>query len=211
MSPRHLLERNRAWVAEHTQRDPEYFRRQAARHEPHCVFIGCSDARVPADRIVGTEGGEMFVHRNIANQVVATDNNLLAVVQYAVEVLEVRDIIVCGHEQCGGVRAALDSPAPAHVEGWLAQVRTVARLHQEKLTAISDPAARCAALVDLNVREQVRNLSRLPVIQAAWAAGRPLLLHGWVYGLSDGLLRDLQIGLMTDGPDTGHQRARRAG
>ncbi len=211
MSPRHLLEQNRAWVAEHTQRDPEYFRRQAARHEPHCVFIGCSDARVPADRIVGTEGGEMFVHRNIANQVVATDNNLLAVVQYAVEVLEVCDIIVCGHEQCGGVRAALDSPAPTHVEGWLAQVRTVARLHQEKLTAISDPAARCAALVDLNVREQVRNLSRLPVIQAAWAAGRPLQLHGWVYGLSDGLLRDLQIGLMTDGADTGHQRARRAG
>jgi carbonic anhydrase len=196
MSARQLLENNRAWVAKRTLRDPDYFKRQAEQHRPHSLFIGCCDARVPADRITRSDVGEMFVHRNIANQVVATDNNLVAVVQYAVEVLEVRDIIVCGHEQCGGVAAALASQAPPHVEGWLAQLRTIARLHQAELATASDPAARCRKLVELNVREQVHNLSRLPVVQAAWEAGRPLALHGWVYDIADGLLRDLQLGLM---------------
>lgn len=209
MSARLLLERNRAWVAEHLQRDPEYFQRQAMQHKPHSLFIGCSDARVPADRITGSDLGEMFVHRNIANQVVATDNNLQAVVQYAVEVLEVRDIIVCGHERCGGVHAALESQAPAHVEGWLAHVRTVARLHRAELAAIADPTARWTKLVELNVREQIHNLSRLHVIQAAWAAGRELQLHGWVYGLSDGLLHDLRISGMDGGQ--GSEQSRRAG
>jgi carbonic anhydrase len=211
MSARLLLDRNRAWVARRTRRDPECFRREAGRHEPHSLFIGCSDARVPADRITGSDLGEVFVHRNIANQVVATDNNLLAVVQYAVEVLEVRDIIVCGHDQCGGVRAALESPAPAHVEGWLAHVRTVARLHQAELAAITDTAARNTRLVELNVREQVGNLSRLPVIREARAAGRPLQLHGWVYGIFDGLLRDLQLGVTVEGTSVGPQETRRAG
>lgn len=188
-----FLDRNRTWAAERTRRDPDYFRRQAAQHRPSTLWIGCSDARVPVNVITGTEVGELFVHRNIANQVVATDNNLGAVVQYAVEVLEVKDVIVCGHEQCGGVRAALGGQAPPLVEGWLAHVRTVARLHEEELAAIPDEDGRVRRLVELNVREQVFNLSRMPVIQGAWAAGRELRLHGWAYGLSDGLLRDLGV------------------
>jgi carbonic anhydrase len=211
MSARLLLDGNHAWAARRTRRDPDCFSRQAGRHQPHSLFIGCSDARVPADRITGSDVGEMFVHRNIANQVVATDNNLLAVVQYAVEVLKVRDIIVCGHEQCGGVGAALEGQAPSHVEGWLAHVRTVARLHEADLASITDIAARRQRLVELNVREQVGNLGRLPVIREAWAAGRPLQLHGWVYGIFDGLLRDLQVSVTGDGTNAGIQETRRAG
>lgn len=193
MSVHQFLERNRAWVAERTRTDPDYFRRHTGTHRPTCLFIGCSDARVPANVITGTEIGELFVHRNIANQVVATDNNLLAVVQYAVEVLGVGDIIVCGHEECGGVRAALGPRTPAHVESWLAHVRMVARLHAPALSETEDVAARSRLLVELNVREQVYNLSRLPVVQSAWADGRPLRLHGWVYGIHEGLLRDLGV------------------
>jgi len=189
-----LLDRNRKWVEAHTRDDPDFFHRLAATHAPHTLWIGCSDARVPANVVTGTEAGEMFVHRNIANQVVATDNNLLAVVQYAVEVLGVQDVIVCGHEECGGIRAALDAQAPAHVESWLAHVRTVARLHAEELLALPSEQ-RVRRLVELNVREQVFNLARLPVIQHAWAAGTALRLHGWVYGLHDGLLRNLGVTL----------------
>jgi carbonic anhydrase len=188
-----FLERNCRWARELTRRDPDYFVRQAARHRPTGLFIGCSDARVPVNVITGTEVGELFVHRNIANQVVATDNNLGAVVQYAVEVLEVKDVIVCGHESCGGVRAALLGQAPPLVDGWLAHVRTVARLHEGELAAIPDEEGRVRRLVELNVREQVWNLSRLPAVQGTWAAGRALRLHGWAYGLSDGLLRDLRV------------------
>ena len=173
--------------------DPNFFRRQALRHEPTGLFIGCSDARVPANVITGTEIGELFVHRNIANQVVATDNNLLAVVQYAVEVLHVSDIIVCGHEGCGGVKAALGPEVPAHVENWLANLRTIARLHARELASVNNDDARWRLLVELNVREQVYNLSRLPVIQEAWRQGRALQLHGWAYGMADGLLRDLKV------------------
>lgn len=191
-----LLGRNREWVADRTRTDPDYFRRLAAQHKPHALWIGCSDARVPADAITGTEPGEMFVHRNIANQVVATDNNLLAVVQYAVEVLRVADIVVCGHEECGGVMASLGPPAPAHVEHWLAHVRTVARLHAAELLPLAHEA-RVRRLVELNVREQVFNLARLPVVQRAWAEGSALRVHGWVYGLKDGRLRDL--GVTVDG------------
>jgi carbonic anhydrase len=188
-----LLENNRQWVSERTAEDPGYFARLAAVHRPQLLWIGCSDARVPANVITRTEPGEMFVHRNIANQVVATDNNVLAVLQYAIEVLGVRDIIVCGHEHCGGVQAALGPAAAAHVESWLAGIRTVARLHAEELARIPDPDRRAARLVELNVIEQVYNLSRTPVVQAAWAAGGPLQLHGLVYRLEDGLLRDLGV------------------
>lgn len=203
-----LLDQNREWVAERTRLDPEYFKRQAARHQPHSLFIGCSDARVPSEEITGTKVGELFVHRNIANQVVATDNNLMAVVQYAVEVLEVREIIVCGHEECGGVKASLGAAAPTHVDGWLAHVRNVARLHEAELDRITDTATRCLRLVELNVREQVRNLSKLPFVAAGLLARNPIRLHGWVYGLSSGLLRDLRVDLAADGP-RGHGLERR--
>src|SRR5690349_315517 len=177
-----LLENNRRWVAETTARDAGFFPRLASVHQPHTLWIGCSDARVPANVVTGTRAGEMFVHRNIANQVMPTDPNALAVLQYAVEALGVEDVIVCGHQGCGGVKAALAGSAPApHVDGWLANLRMVARLHDEELSEIRDPEARVARLVELNVVEQVYNLSRTPVVQAAWAAGRTLRLHGWVY------------------------------
>ena len=196
-----LLDNNARWVRETTAREPEFFRNLAAVHEPHFLWIGCSDARVPANVVTGTSAGEMFVHRNIANQVMPTDPNVLAVLQYAVEALGVQDVIVCGHQGCGGVRAALAGSAPLpHVDGWLSNLRMVARLHDEELAAIRDADARAARLVELNVIEQVYNLSRTPVVQAAWAAGRTLRLHGWVYALHDGLLRDLGVTLTGDAP-----------
>src|SRR5688500_13332735 len=182
-----LLEKNRRWVAETVARDPEYFRELAAVHKPHFLWIGCSDARVPANVVTGTSPGEMFVHRNIANQVMPTDPNILAVIQYAVEALGVKDIIVCGHQGCGGVKAALAGNAPPpHVDGWLSNLRMVVRLHEEELSAIADEEARAQRLVELNVLEQVQNLSRTPVVQAAWADGRELRLHGVMYRLDEG-------------------------
>jgi carbonic anhydrase len=189
-----LLEGNRAWARERIQRDPEYFRRRAHEHKPSCLFIGCSDARVPADLITQTDVGEIFVHRNIANQVVATDNNLQAVLQYAVEVLRVSSVVVCGHDDCGGVKAALGDGAPAQVDQWITHVRNVARLHRDELEALADERARTRRLVELNVAEQVYNLSRLPAIQEAADRGLSLEICGWVYGVENGLLRELDAG-----------------
>jgi carbonic anhydrase len=201
MSNRRILENNRRWVAATVATDPDFFKRLAAEHKPHYLFIGCSDARVPANVITQTQEGEMFVHRNIANMVVPTDNNLLAVLEYAVEALGVKDIFVCGHYGCGGVKAAMESPPPLRfVDNWLTNIRTVLRLHAEELDAVADPEARYKRLVELNVMEQVYNLSRTPVVQAAWARGAELRLHGWVYELAEGLLRDL--GTTTDGATT---------
>ena len=196
-----LLENNKRWVAEQLAQDPQYFDRLKGVHEPHFLWIGCSDARVPANVVTGTMAGEMFVHRNIANLVVPTDTNMLAVLQYAVEVLKVGDIIVCGHEGCGGVKAAMAGVAPALVENWLAGVRTVLRLHDDELAAIPDEEARYARLVQLNVAEQVYNLSRTPVVQQAWARGQTLRLHGWVYALTDGILRDLGVTMSGADPE----------
>jgi carbonic anhydrase len=194
MSHHQILERNRRWVEETTALDPRYFERLAAEHRPRYLYIGCSDARVPVDVITQTAPGEIFVHRNVANLVVPTDNNLAAVLQYAVDVLGVEDVIVCGHEGCGGVRAASQlANAPALVDNWLANIRTVARLHDGELSLIADREERCTRLVELNVMEQVFNLSRLPVVQAAWERGNALRLHGWVYRLQEGLLRDLDV------------------
>ena len=191
-----LLENNRRWVEETVEREPDFFRNLAAVHSPHFLWIGCSDARVPANVVTGTSAGEMFVHRNIANQVMPTDPNVLAVLQYAVEALGVKDVIVCGHQGCGGVKAALAGNAPPpHVDGWLNSLRMVVRLHEDELDAISDPDERVQRLVELNVAEQVHNLGRTPVVQKAWADGRELRLHGWVYRLDDGRIRDLGVTL----------------
>ncbi|MBV9880741.1 MAG: carbonic anhydrase [Gemmatirosa sp.] len=196
MSYRQILERNRRWVEQTTARDAGYFRRLAADHAPRALYIGCSDARVPVDVVTQTAPGELFVHRNVANLVVPTDTNLLAVLQYAVEVLRVEDVIVCGHEGCGGVRAAMSrGRAPALVDNWLANIRTVARLHDDELSSIADPDRRYTRLVELNVTEQIYNLGRTAVVQSAWASGATLRLHGWVYRLEAGLLRDLHVTL----------------
>jgi carbonic anhydrase len=184
-----ILARNRDWVERMTAENADYFRDLAREHKPEFLFIGCSDARVPANVITQTEAGEMFVHRNIANQVAPSDANMLAVVQYAVEVLGVRDAIVCGHYGCGGVKAALGDAAPPFVENWLGNLRLIRRLYDAELAALPSDEARHRRLVELNVAEQVRALSRTTVVQQAWAAGRTLRLHGWVYDLSEGLLR----------------------
>ena len=188
-----LLENNRRWAAERTAADPDFFLRLAREHKPHCLFIGCSDARVPAEVITQVMPGELFVHRNIANQALPTDANLHAALQYAVDVLRVTDVIVCGHEGCGGVRAAMNTPVPPSVDTWVSGVRTVMRLHDHALSRFQRTEDRLMHLVELNVTEQVLNLSRMPVVQAAWAAGTKLQIHGWVYGLHSGLLRDLDV------------------
>lgn len=209
MPHRRLLENNRRWVAQTKANDPDFFKRLASTHEPKFLFIGCSDARVPADVITQTLPGEMFVHRNIANQVVATDQNLLAVLQYAVDVLKVQDVIVCGHGECGGVKASMTPPGhvPPLVDNWLQNIRTVGRLHAEELEAITEPQERYERLIELNVMEQVYNLSRTPVVQEAWARGATLRLHGFVYKLTEGLLRDLHVTFDGDAPHDDTDRA----
>ena len=192
-----LLENNRRWVRARTEADPEFFVRGAAEHKPRFLWIGCSDARVPANLITGTDAGQLFVHRNIANQVVPTDANVLAALQYAVDVLQVTDVIVCGHDQCGGVKATLQGGAPPAVAQWLSNLSTVARLHGDDLEAAGSADARLKLLVEINVAEQVYNLSRTATVQEAWGRGQPLRLHGWVYGLGEGLLHD--VGITLDG------------
>ena len=190
---------NRAWATAQTAEDPEYFERLSRQHTPHTLFIGCSDARVPVNSLTHTQPGELFVHRNVANLVVPTCANLLAVLQYAVQALDVRDVVVCGHYGCGGVKAAMgDDAAPTLVEGWISNIRMVARLHDDELAEIEGEGARYRRLVELSVIEQVRNLSRTVPVREAWAAGSELRLHGIVYDIHDGLLRDL--GVTMDAP-----------
>ena len=193
MSIDQLLENNRRWVHSCTCHDPDFFKRIASEHKPRYLYIGCSDARVPVNVLTQTGPGELFVHRNVANLVVPTDANLLAVLHYAIDALQVQDIIVCGHEGCGGVRAALHSGAPLLVEHWLASVRATARLYQDELEALPDEEARLRRLAELNVIEQVHNLARTPQVRAAWQRGAELRLHGLIYSLHDGLLRDLGV------------------
>ena len=206
MSIDSLLQNNRRWVEECTSEDPDFFRNIAKEHKPQYLYIGCSDARVPVNVLTQTGPGELFVHRNVANLVVPTDANLLAVLHYAIDALGVTDIIVCGHEECGGVRAALQTGAPLQVEHWLAGVRNTARLYEDELNALPDEAARVRRLVELNVVEQVFNLSRVPQVQAAWERGAELRVHGLVYGLHEGLLRNL--GVTMDGSTTVARPAR---
>jgi carbonic anhydrase len=187
-----IFDRNRRWVHETVARDPDYFVRLADRQQqPHFLFIGCSDSRVPANVITGTNPGEMFVHRNIANLVVPTDFNMLSVVQYAVDVLGVKDIIVCGHKGCGGVRAAMGPHQNGLVDHWLDHIRAAIRMHQAELDAITDPDARYERLVELNAIEQARNLARLPLVQAARERTPELKVHALVYDIREGLLREL--------------------
>ena len=188
-----LFERNRRWAEEQRRRDPQFFGRLCEIQTPHYLWIGCSDSRVPANEIVGLPPGELFVHRNVANIVLRDDPNCMAVVQYAVEVLGVRHLIVCGHYGCGGVRAALDGGGGGAVEAWLRPLRTLREAHRGELDAIDDAAARWQRLAEINVRAQVRELSVTDVVSRAWAGGVDLDLHGWIYDLRDGLLRDLGV------------------
>jgi carbonic anhydrase len=184
-----LLLQNKAWAQEITADDPGYFERLSLLQTPEFLWIGCSDSRVPADRITGTQPGEIFVHRNVANLVVNTDVNLLAVLDFAVTVLKVKHVIVCGHYGCGGIKAAAGKNDHKPVLNmWLRNVKDVYRLHREELEAIKSEEDRTNRLAELNVREQVMNLAKTTIIQKAWKKEQRPDLHGWVYGLKDGLI-----------------------
>jgi carbonic anhydrase len=184
-----LLLDNKAWAKEQVEEDPDFFKRLSSIQTPEFLWIGCSDSRVPADKITGTQPGEIFVHRNIANMVVHTDVNLLSVLDYAVNNLKVNHIIVCGHYGCGGIKAAMTNHDFRYVLNmWLRNIKDVYRLHREELSAISDEELRADRLAELNVKEQVMHLSKTSIIQRAWKNERRPQLHGWVYGLKDGLI-----------------------
>jgi carbonic anhydrase len=198
-----IIENNRRWVADKNAQDPKFFSRLAAGQHPRYLFIGCSDSRVPASGITGTGPGEMFVHRNIANLVVHSDMNLLSVLQYAVEVLGVKDILVVGHYGCGGVAAAANNKQYGLIDNWLTHIRDVIRLHETEFLRIQDEEKRLRRLVELNVIEQVHNLAKTSIIQNAMRGENPPRLHGLVYDIHDGLLKDLRVdgGEVMDGMD----------
>jgi carbonic anhydrase len=188
-----LFENNRAWAAAVRARDPEFFAKLARQQAPEFLWIGCADSRVPANDIVGLAPGELFVHRNVANVVVHTDLNCLSVIQFAVDLLGVKDIIVCGHYGCSGVRSAMDSRRVGLAENWLRHVQDVHLAHAGRIAGIAREESRLDRLCELNVIEQVRNVCRTSVVQDAWSRGQPVAVHGWIYGLRDGLLRDLGV------------------
>ncbi len=192
---RKLLENNKQWVEERLRLDPQYFEELSQGQSPHILWIGCSDSRVPAESISGASPGELFVHRNIANLVVNTDMNVLSVVDYAVRVLQVKHIIVCGHYNCGGVKAAMGHQTLGILDNWLRNIKEVYRLHERELEDIENMDERANRLSELNVLEQVYNLSKITVVQEAWQKGESPMIHGWVYDLNQGLIKNLNFTL----------------
>ena len=191
----HLLQQNRSWATRLTARDPDFFSRLCQQQQPKYLWIGCSDSRVPATEVVDLMPGEMFVHRNVANMVVATDMNLLSVLQYAVDVLQVEHIIVCGHYGCGGVRAALSHREYGLlIDNWLRALKGLYFQHQNLFAGLSDDE-QVNLLCELNVKRQVTNVCHTSLVQQAWQRGQTLAVHGWIYGLEDGLLHDLELTL----------------
>ena len=184
-----LLSENKAWANDQVRTDPEFFTRLSGLQTPDFLWIGCSDSRVPADKITGTQPGEIFVHRNIANLVVNTDINLLSVLQYAVEVLKVKHVIVCGHYGCGGIRAAMTQHHFGIINHWLKNIKDIYRLHREEVDGLPGEEERVNRLTELNVQEQVFNLAKTSIIQKAWKEEKRPHLHGWVYGLNDGIIK----------------------
>jgi carbonic anhydrase len=203
-----LLDQNKAWAKAIKASDPDFFQTLAKQQSPTFLWIGCSDSRVPSTQLVGLLPGEMFVHRNVANLVVHTDFNCLSVMQYAVDGLKVDHIIVCGHHGCGGVKAAMDKGQFGLIDNWLRHVQDVMHAHKDELAQIPDESERVDRLCELNVIEQVVNVSRTTIVQNAWARGQELVVHGWIYGLEDGLLRDL--GISVDSADSLASAYRRA-
>jgi carbonic anhydrase len=194
----HLFAANRAWASAMTQRDERFFTRLSEQQAPQYLWIGCSDSRVPANQIVGLPPGEMFVHRNVANVVVHADLNCLSTMQYAVEALQISHIIVCGHYRCGGVLAALRDDRLGIVDNWLRHVQDVREKHRAALERLATDEERHRRLCELNVIEQVINVSRTTVVRDAWARGRSLSVHGWIYDVADGLLHDLGLTLSSE-------------
>lgn len=191
----HLLANNKDWAARSQEHDPRFFARLADQQNPDYLWIGCSDSRVSANVIVDLAPGEVFVHRNVANLVNHTDMNCLSVIQFAVEVLQVEHVIVCGHYGCGGVVAAMDGERHGLIDNWLRHIRDTAHLHADRLNAIADAVERRNKLCELNVAEQVVNVGETTIVLDAWQRGQPLTIHGWIYDLEDGLIRDLEISI----------------
>lgn len=190
-----ILNRNRAWAEKIKASDPEFFPNLAKQQSPRFLWIGCSDSRVPATQLADMRPGEMFVHRNVANIVDHTDFNCLSVMQYAVDVLKVEHIIVCGHHGCGGVKAAMNNLQLGLIDNWLRHVQDVLHQHEELLADMKDKEKRLDRLCELNVIEQVLNVGRTTIVQSAWQRGQEVVVHGWIYGLQDGLLRDLGVSI----------------
>ena len=188
-----LLENNKNWVASKLAIDPSYFEKLSNSQNPEYLWIGCSDSRVPANQITGTLPGDIFVHRNIANMVVHSDMNMLSVLSYAVEVLKVKHIIVCGHYGCGGVLAAMENKQFGLIDNWLRHIKDVYRYHHKELDAIADKTQRARRFVEVNVMEQVHDLGKTSIVQNAWKNKQPLHVHGWVYDIHDGIIKDLNV------------------
>lgn len=184
---------NKQWVQEKLDQDPQYFKKLSLGQKPPILWIGCSDSRVPANEITGTQPGEIFVHRNIANMVIHTDMSMLSVLDYAVNVLKVKHIIVCGHYGCGGVIAAMDNREVGLIDNWLRHIKDVYRLHKDEVDAITDEEEKMRRMVELNVEEQVFDLVKTSIVQKAWKKDQPLYVHGLVYDVSNGILKDLDV------------------
>lgn len=191
-----LFDNNREWAATRIAEDSGFFARLEGIQRPDFLWIGCADSRVPANEIVGLDPGELFVHRNVANVVPPGDPNVLSALQFAVDALQVKHIIVCGHYGCGGVRAAMDGHRHGIIDHWLQPIRDIADAHEGELSAMPDSDARMNRLCELSIAAQVEGLSRTPIIQSAWKRGKHLAIHGWAYALDDGLIRDLECGCM---------------
>ena len=193
-----ILDNNKKWVENKLAISPEYFKNLADGQNPPLLWIGCSDSRVPANEIIGAEPGEVFVHRNIANMVVHSDMNMLSVLDYAVNALKVKHVIVCGHYGCGGVKAAMGNTSIGIIDNWIRHIKDVYRFHQDELDAIENEKERFNKFVEINVKEQVMNLAKTSIVQNAWKNGQELSLHGWVYGLNDGYVTDLGVNFSCD-------------
>ena len=193
-----ILDNNKQWVEDQLNIDPEYFKDLAKGQTPPLLWIGCSDSRVPANEIIGAKPGEVFVHRNIANMVVHTDMNMLSVLDYAVNVLKVKHVIVCGHYGCGGVKTALGNQSVGIIDNWIRHIKDVYRLHHVYLDSIIDETERFNKFVEINVKEQVYDLAKTSIVQSAWKNGQDLSIHGWVYGLNSGFVTDLGVNFSSD-------------
>ena len=188
-----LIDNNRKWVKEKLSEDSEFFKKLANGQQPPVLWIGCADSRVPANEIIGAAPGEVFVHRNIANMVIPSDLNMLSVLDYAVNVLKVHHVIVCGHYGCGGVQATMTNNSFGIIDNWIRHIKDVYRFHQDELELMEDEEAKFNRFVELNVREQVHDLAKTSIVQNAWNNGQALHLHGWVYGVGSGIIKDLEV------------------
>jgi len=193
-----LIENNRKWVKQKLGEDAEFFKKLASGQQPPLLWIGCADSRVPANEIIGAQPGEVFVHRNIANMVLHTDMSMLSVLDYAVNVLKVRHVIVCGHYGCGGVKAAMSNSSFGLIDNWVRCIKDVYRFHHKELDSISDENERFERFVELNVKEQVLDLAKTSIVQGAWNSGQELHIHGWVYSVGSGIVKDLNVNFTCD-------------